>query len=103
MANSTKNKTDVNEFGSPLTEKAAAAAHHAVDAMSTKAANAEETIRKTASESSEAWHQRQEQLQQQLESGYQRTRTFASENPVAAAGIAFAAGVLLTALLRRGK
>lgn len=103
MANSVKNKTEINESGSPLTEKATAAAHHAVDAMSTKAASAEETIRKTASESSEAWHQRQEQLQQQLESGYQRTRSFAAENPVAAAGIAFAAGVLLTALLRRGK
>jgi ElaB/YqjD/DUF883 family membrane-anchored ribosome-binding protein len=105
MANSTSNKTaaSANESASPLTEKAASAAHQAVDAMSSKAANAEETIRKTAAGSSEALHQRQEQIKHQLESGYQRTRSLAAENPLAAAGIAFAAGVLVTALLRRGR
>lgn len=105
MANSTTNKasTTVNESGSPMTEKAVAAAHQAVDAMSTKAASAEETIRKTAADSSEALHQRQEQIKHQLESGYARTRSLAAENPLAAAGIAFAAGVLITALLRRGR
>lgn len=104
MANSTSNKTaSAHESASPLTEKAASAAHQAVDAMSSKAASAEETIRKTAAGSTEALHQRQEQIKHQLESGYQKTRSLAAENPLAAAGIAFAAGVLVTALLRRGR
>ncbi|MGI5308589.1 DUF883 domain-containing protein [Rheinheimera sp. WS51] len=102
MANSTTQKASTND-SAPITEKATAAAHDAVDALSSKAAGAEQTLRKTAAESNEAFHQRQEQVMSQLETGYQRTRSFATENPLATAGIAFAAGVLLTSLLRRGK
>lgn len=87
---------------SPVTEKATAAAHHAVDAVSLRAASAEDTIRKTAASSGEALHEKQEQIKHQLQGSYQRTRAMAVENPLAAAGIAFAAGVLVTALFRRG-
>lgn len=88
-------------LNSPITEKAIEAAHHAVDAVAEKAAVAEDTLRKTAASSQETLTHKQEEITQQLQLSYSKTREFAVQNPLAAAGIAFAAGVLLTALLRR--
>ncbi|EGM78979.1 hypothetical protein Rhein_0837 [Rheinheimera sp. A13L] len=87
-------------LNSPITEKAIEAAHHAVDAVAEKAAVAEDTLRKTAASSQETLTHKQEEITQQLQLSYSKTREFAVQNPLAAAGIAFAAGVLLTALLR---
>lgn len=88
-------------LNSPITEKAIEAAHHAVDAVAEKAAVAEDTLRKTAASSQETLTHKQEEIKQQLQLSYSKTREFAAQNPLATAGIAFAAGVLLTALLRR--
>ncbi|MBU1308066.1 DUF883 C-terminal domain-containing protein [Rheinheimera muenzenbergensis] len=86
---------------SPVTNKASQAAHHAVDAMAEKAAAAEDSLRKTAATSRDNIAQKQEHIKQQLQSSYSKTRQLAEQNPLATAGIAFAAGVLLTSLLRR--
>ncbi|KKO47142.1 hypothetical protein WG68_00345 [Arsukibacterium ikkense] len=86
---------------SPVTERASEAAHHAVDAMAEKAATAEDTIRRTAASSKETIDQKQEELKLQMQSTYERGKQFTKENPVVAAGIAFAAGMLVSALLRR--
>ncbi|HJS15190.1 MAG TPA: DUF883 C-terminal domain-containing protein [Rheinheimera sp.] len=95
-------KTKSNSaLNSPVTEKAIEAAHHAVDAVAIKAAVAEDTLRKTAASSQETLAHKQEEIKQQLQMSYSKTREFAAQNPLATAGIAFAAGVLLTALLRR--
>ena len=88
-------------LNAPVTERASQAAHHAVDNVATKASAAEDTLRKTAAESAEAIAQKQEAIKQQLQSSYSKTRELAAQNPLATAGIAFAAGVLFTALLRR--
>ena len=88
-------------LNSPVTTKASEAAHHAVDAMAVKAASAEDTLRKTAASSQETLAHKQEEIKQQLQSSYSKTRELAAQNPLATAGIAFAAGALLTALLRR--
>lgn len=93
-----KNSGDVN---SPATVKAAEATHQAVDTVAEKAAAAEDALRKTAASSEEALAQKQAEIKQQLQSTYSKTREFAAQNPLATAGIAFAAGVVLTALLRR--
>ncbi len=93
-----KNNSDLH---SPITTKASEAAHHAVDSVALKAAAAEDTIRKTAASSQETLAHKQEEIKQQLQSSYLKTRELAAQNPLATAGIAFAAGVLLTALLRR--
>lgn len=97
---SANNKTN-SGLNSPVTEKASDAAHHAVDAMAVKAAAAEDSLRKTAASSQETLAHKQEEIKQQLQSGYSKSREFAAQNPVAAAGIAFAAGMLVSALLRR--
>lgn len=88
-------------LNSPVTTKASEAAHHAVDAVTVKAAAAEDSLRKTAASSQETIAQKQEEIKQQLQSSYSKTRELAAQNPLATAGIAFAAGMLVTALLRR--
>ncbi|WP_019677064.1 hypothetical protein [Arsukibacterium perlucidum] len=87
---------------SPVTERASEAAHHAVDSMAEKAATAEDSLRRTAASSKATIDQKQEELKMQMQSSYERSKQFAQENPLAAAGIAFAAGMLVSALLRRG-
>ncbi|MDX1538932.1 DUF883 domain-containing protein [Arsukibacterium sp.] len=96
--NSSKNAA----INSPVTERASEAAHHAVDAMAEKAGSAEDTLRKTAASSKATIDQKQEELKMQMQGSYERSKQFAQENPLAAAGIAFAAGMLVSALLRRG-
>jgi ElaB/YqjD/DUF883 family membrane-anchored ribosome-binding protein len=88
-------------LNSPTTAKASEVTHHAVDAVAVKAAAAEDTLRKTATHSQEALAHKQEEIKQQLQSSYSKTRELAAQHPLATAGIAFAAGVVLTALLRR--
>jgi ElaB/YqjD/DUF883 family membrane-anchored ribosome-binding protein len=88
-------------LNAPVTEKATEAAHHAVDSMAVKASAAEDTLRRTAASSADTIAHKQEEIKQQLQSSYSKTRELAAQNPLAAAGIAFAAGILVTALLRR--
>jgi ElaB/YqjD/DUF883 family membrane-anchored ribosome-binding protein len=95
------NSTANGGLNSPVTAKASEAAHHAVDAMAEKAAAAEDTLRKTAASSQETLAHKQEEIKQQLQSTYSKSREFAAQNPLAAAGIAFAAGILVSTLLRR--
>lgn len=102
MATSQSANSKTNSgLNSPVTEKASEAAHHAVDAMAVKAAAAEDTLRKTAASSQETLAHKQEEIKQQLQSSYSKSREFAAQNPLAAAGIAFAAGILVSSLLRR--
>lgn len=88
-------------LNAPVTERASEAAHQAVDSMAAKASTAEDTLRKTAATSKETIAEKQEALKQQLQSGYSKTRALAEQNPLATAGIAFVAGMLVTSLLRR--
>jgi ElaB/YqjD/DUF883 family membrane-anchored ribosome-binding protein len=101
--NATAQATGTTNSGlnSPVTERASEAAHHAVDAMAIKAAAAEDTLRKTAASSQETLAHKQEEIKQQLQSGYSKTHELAAQNPLATAGIAFVAGMLVTVLLRR--
>ena len=96
-----KSDTKAQTTDAPLTEKAASAAHDAVDALSTKAATAESSVRKGASSSAEALSEKQLIAREKLSECTAKTRAFASENPLATAGIAFAAGMLITSLFRR--
>ena len=96
-----KSDTKAQTTDAPLTEKATSAAHDAVDALSTKAATAESSVRKGASSSAEALSEKQLIAREKLSECKAKTRAFASENPLATAGIAFAAGMLITSLFRR--
>ena len=95
----TATKPEVNE--APFTEKATSAAHDAVNALSSKAAVAESSVRKGATSSAETLSEKQLIAREKLGEYTSKTRTLAAENPLATAGIAFAAGMLVTALFRR--
>ncbi len=84
----------------PLTDKATSAAHNAVDALSTRAATAEQNIREGANNSAETLSEKQQIAREKLNQYSGKTRKFAAENPLATAGIAFAAGMLVSALVR---
>ena len=96
-----KSDTKAQTTDAPLTEKATSAAHDAVDALSTKAATAESSVRKGASSSAEALSEKQLIAREKMSECTAKTRAFVSENPLATAGIAFAAGMLITSLFRR--
>lgn len=104
MATATKSKTSPKtdlENEAPLTNKATSAAHDAVDALSSKAAAAEGGVRQGAASSAQSLNEKQLAAREKLEECTSKTRQFASENPLATAGIAFAAGMLATSLFRR--
>lgn len=96
-----QSKTTEKTSSAPTTEQAAKAAHDTIDKVATKAADAEEYVRTHAEQSKESISQRKEQLEQSLQDSMERTKSFARENPLLCAGLAFAAGMIFTALLRR--
>lgn len=91
----------VHEYGAPFTDKATEAAHSAVDALSSKAASAEKSVREGASHSAQNISEKQKIAREKITEYSGKTRQLASENPLATAGIAFAAGMLVSSLLRR--
>lgn len=84
--------------GAPLTEKTVAAAHRSIDALARHAFRSEQSLREAAAATADKYSQQQEQLRSQFNSTMDRSRTYMREHPFAAAGIAFAAGVIITAL-----
>jgi ElaB/YqjD/DUF883 family membrane-anchored ribosome-binding protein len=88
-----------NTSSSPVTNKASAALHKTVDTLAEKAAGTEEKLHTTATHSAESIAAQQKEIEEKWQSS--KLRHYATENPLATAGIAFAAGVLLSSLLRR--
>ncbi|MFQ3196981.1 MAG: ElaB/YqjD/DUF883 family membrane-anchored ribosome-binding protein [Paraglaciecola sp.] len=82
-----------------LSKKAQDVLHDSVDTVAEKAAKAEQAIRDKAHRSAEALSETQDKLKKQWAGS--AVGRFAVENPVATVGIAFAAGMLLTALFRK--
>lgn len=85
--------------GTPIADKVTQTLHQSVDTLAEHAATAEEKIRQTASESSE--NVAEKQLEAQLYWEQSAIGKYTRENPVKTAGIAFAAGMFFTSLLRK--
>ncbi|AYA64104.1 DUF883 domain-containing protein [Alteromonas sp. RKMC-009] len=98
-ASATKTSNGVADSTHPFTDKAQASLHSSVDKLAESAARAEQNIRSTASDSAENMAARKAQMDAKWKAS--GVRKYAIENPVAAAGIAFAAGMLVTSLLRK--
>ncbi|MEO2268711.1 DUF883 domain-containing protein [Pseudoalteromonas sp. YIC-656] len=99
---STKQSTTKDtESHAPTTEQAAKVAHETIDKVAHKAADAEQYVRTHAQQSKESISQQKEQLEQSLQDSIDRTKAFAKENPLLCAGLAFVAGMIFTALMRR--
>jgi ElaB/YqjD/DUF883 family membrane-anchored ribosome-binding protein len=96
----TKNVKGSNSSSStPIVDSVTETLHQSVDALSGHATNAEVKIRETATTSSETMTEKQLQAQQYWNKS--TVGKYTKENPVATAGLAFVAGVVLTTLLNR--
>lgn len=83
------------------TEKAADAAHSAVDRTAEGAAKAEERLREAATTGEQLLREKGAEARVSAERAMDHVRQYTRENPLAAAGIAFAAGLVLSRLLSR--
>ena len=100
------------EDSAPTTHKVASVAHDAIDGASKKAEPLEQQLREQAAKASEQLREQAgkagEQLEatqaaavKQVEDSIQKIERFVRERPVAATGLAFAAGALAAMILRR--
>lgn len=83
------------------TERFAAKAHETVDTIAERAQRAEREVRGAAARTAEQAREFQEHATERAEQTIRRAGSYVENNPLAFAGIAFAAGVLLSTLLRR--
>jgi ElaB/YqjD/DUF883 family membrane-anchored ribosome-binding protein len=83
------------------TDRFAAAAHETVDSIAERAQRAEREVRGAAERTAEQAREFQEHATERAEQTIRRAGSYVENNPLAFAGIAFAAGVLLSTLLRR--
>lgn len=99
MATTSSKSNTKSKSTHPISDKMQDTLHESVDTLAEKAASTEERVRDAAHAGSENFAAKKEEMQSAWDQS--SIKKYASENPVAAAGIAFAAGVLLTSLLRR--
>jgi ElaB/YqjD/DUF883 family membrane-anchored ribosome-binding protein len=83
------------------TDRFAAKAHETVDSIAERAQRAEREVRGAAARTAEQARDFQEQATERAEQTIRRAGSYVESNPLAFVGIAFAAGVLLSTLLRR--
>jgi ElaB/YqjD/DUF883 family membrane-anchored ribosome-binding protein len=76
-------------------------AHDAIDRVAETANRAENGMRDATVKTSEAAKHAQLEAGAVANESLQKLRAYAEENPLTTAGIAFAAGVVLSALIRR--
>jgi ElaB/YqjD/DUF883 family membrane-anchored ribosome-binding protein len=83
----------------PVADKLQGTLHESVDTMAGKVGSAEEAIRETAQSSSETLTRKRSELESSWNNS--AVKKYATENPIATAGLAFSAGMLISALLKR--
>jgi ElaB/YqjD/DUF883 family membrane-anchored ribosome-binding protein len=84
-----------------LTQRIAGSAHDSINSAAAKAEELEVQLRAGAIKAGTKLDESQEAATAQVEKSLAKLESFVKGRPIAAAGIAFAAGVLATALLRR--
>ena len=83
------------------TERLAGRAHEAIDRAAATASQAEQRVRETAARAAATARRSEQQLEERMSESVERLRSYVERNPMASAGIAFVAGVVLSSLLRR--
>lgn len=85
----------------PSTNRATEAAHSAVDRAASTAATAEDKLREAAETARVRARETGERLQHRSGELASQTRRYVDDHPLASLGIAFAAGLVISSLLRR--
>jgi ElaB/YqjD/DUF883 family membrane-anchored ribosome-binding protein len=101
MTTSNGHKGRQTETETTTTDYIAAKAHETVDTIAERAQRAEREVRGAASKTAEQARQLQEDATAKAEQSLRRANSYLESNPLAFVGIAFAAGLLLSSLLRR--
>lgn len=84
-----------------ITRRVASSAHESIESAAVKAEELEVHLRAGAVKAGQKLEESQEATSAQIDKSLAKLESFVKGRPIAAAGIAFAAGVLATALLRR--
>lgn len=83
------------------TDRIAARAHETVDSIAERAQRAEREVRDAAERTAHQARHLRDEYSDAAEQHVRRASSYVESNPLAFAGIAFVAGVLLSTLLRR--
>jgi ElaB/YqjD/DUF883 family membrane-anchored ribosome-binding protein len=97
----TRNGHHEKESPSTTTDHFAAKAHETVDTIAERAQSAEREVRKAAERTAEQARELRDEYVDTAEQTLRRAGSYLESNPLAVVGIAFVAGVLLSAMLRR--
>jgi ElaB/YqjD/DUF883 family membrane-anchored ribosome-binding protein len=87
--------------GAPSSERLAEHAHDTVDEAASGAAEVERDLRGVAADAAERFRRSEAELADMLDENLRKVRMYIEKNPIQSAGIAFAAGVVLSSLFRR--
>ncbi len=90
-----------SELHRSIAQRVAISAHETIDNAANKADEIEQQLRVGVAKAGTSLEASQEAATAQVEKSLAKLESFVKGRPIAAAGIAFAAGVLATALLRR--
>lgn len=91
----------VSDTKAPAIEKAAAKAHEAIDAASAKAENMEVKLRDKAADTQQKLGEKKAEASAQIENTLASMEAYIREKPLAAAGMAFAAGIIASRILKK--
>jgi len=83
------------------TDHLASMAHETIDRVTPKANYAESEMRDTAARTAEGVKNLEEQALDTAKDGLHKSRAYIEKNPLMSAGMAFAAGAVLSMLIRR--
>jgi len=89
------------ELGSSTTDRLASMAHETIDRVTPKANRAEQQVRAAATRAGADTAKLMQEQVEAAQDNLRKARSYAESNPLITAGIAFAAGVLLSTLIRR--
>ncbi|MDU0352981.1 DUF883 domain-containing protein [Paraglaciecola aquimarina] len=95
----TKAKVTDSHSQTPIADRVTETLHESVNTLGEHATVAEGKLRETATTSAQNFEQKQQQAKQYWDQS--SVGKFTKENPVATAGIAFAAGMLITSFFKR--
>ena len=91
----------INEPSRTKSEKVAEAAHARVDQAAEHAAAFEKKAKAKARDAADKFSEKNEEMQIKAKEAGEQARVAIQENPLMAAGVAFAVGFVLSSILRR--
>jgi len=90
-----------SDLGSSMTDRLASTARETIDRVTPKVNRAEQELRVAATKAADSAKLLQEHAVEAAKVKLRAVRSYAESNPLITAGIAFAAGALLSTLIRR--